>query len=98
MSNKLNSFKDVELYLSNKQVYFKKEITDSDFKTIAKAGLVHNIGDVELHEINKGQIQFTLFIDNNEVILYEYKLENEFLDWIEVNFIPIQEMLNRWYS
>ena len=42
------SFTDVEKYLMNKQVYFRKEIANSDFKTIAEANKVHTVKGVEI--------------------------------------------------
>lgn len=90
------SFKDVEKYLMNKQVYFRKEIVNSYFETIAKANKVHNVKSVEIARINENVISFEIVIDNNFVRVYEHKTDGEFFSWIKRNFIPVSEMFNSW--
>ena len=95
----LLTIKDVEIYLSNRQVYFKKEIVDCDFKTIAKSGVVYNVGDVKINETtNKYHncMCLNINIDNIEVNLYEYKKEHEFIEWIKTNFIPVNELIENF--
>jgi hypothetical protein len=92
------SYQDVEKYLQNKQVYFKKEIVNSDFKTIAESGIVHNIGKVELNRISPEIVAFTICINSIEVTMHEYKTDSEFFSWIRSNFIPVSELVNHWMS
>jgi hypothetical protein len=94
----LLNYQNVESYLQNKQVYFKKEIVNSDFKTIAESGKVHNIGKVELKRLNEQQIAFTLTINGAETTMYEYKSDLEFFAWVKINFIPVCELVERWSS
>ena len=89
-------FQDVEKYLQNKQVYFKKEICNPDFKTIAQSHRVHNVGKVEAKRLNERQIAFSITIDTNETIMYEYMTNLEFYAWIRCNFIPINELIKHW--
>jgi len=92
------SYQDVESYLQNKQVYFKKEIANSDFKTIAESGKVHNIGKVELTRINNERVAFNLVVNGVETTMYEYKSDLELFAWVKTNFIPVPELVNRWMS
>lgn len=87
---------DVENYLQNKQVYFKKEICCSDFKTIAESGKVHNIGKVELTLLNENTIAFHLNINGIDVTIYEYKSDVEFFAWVRTNFIPVLVLVEQW--
>ena len=54
----MKNLNDVQKYLQNKQVYFRVEITDLDFKTIAEAGKVHEINSVEVTRIDINRIAF----------------------------------------
>ena len=92
------SYQDVESYLQNKQVYVKKEIANSDFKTIAESGKVHNIGKVELTRINNERVAFNLVVNGVETTMYEYKSDLELFAWVKTNFIPVPELVNRWMS
>lgn len=94
----LLSYKDVENYLQNKQVYFKKEIANRNFKTIAESGKVHNIGKVDLIRLNEQQIAFTLNVNGTETTIYEYKSDLELFAWVRNNFIPVCELIERWSS
>lgn len=90
------SYKDVENYLQNKQVYFKKEIVDIDFKTIAESGKVHNIGEVELTRIRDDTVAFTIVVNGLQVTMYEYMSDLELFDWVKTDFIPVNKMVERW--
>ena len=92
------SYQDVESYLQNKQVYFKKEIANSDFKTIAESGKVHNIGKVELTRINNERVAFNLVVNGVETTMYEYRSDLELFAWVKTNFIPVPELVNRSMS
>jgi len=92
------SFSDVENYLRNQQVYFRKEIVDSDMKTIAKANRVYDIGDVEIERINKEVIVFFFVIDGIERRIYAYRTNLGFFAWIKVNFIPVSELIKSYDS
>ncbi len=94
----LLSYQDVENYLQNKQVYFKKEIANGDFKTIAESGKVHNIGKVDLTRLNKQQIAFTLNVNGTDTTMYEYKSDLELFAWVKTNFIPVCELVECWSS
>ena len=93
----LFTYQDVEMYLQDKQVYFRKEITNSDFKTIVECGKVHNVGKVELTRLNEKQIAFTLNVNGTETTMYEYKSDKEFFEWVKKYFIPVF-VLVLWYS
>jgi hypothetical protein len=92
------SYQDVESYLQNKQVYFKKEIANSDFKTIAESGKVHYVERVNLIRINKEQVAFSINVNGRETTMYEYKSDLEFFSWVKNNFIPVSELVERWMS
>ena len=90
------SYKDVENYLQNKQVYFRKEIVNSDFKTIAESGKVHNVGSVFLKRLNERTLAFTLIIDGTETTMYEHKTDLELFKWVKKYFIPVLELIKQW--
>ena len=92
------SFTDAEKYLQNRQVYFRKEISNSDLKTIAKPDRVHNIGRVEITRLNKTTIVIYIEINNEMANIYEYKTNLELFAWIKTNFIPVNELVNKWIS
>jgi hypothetical protein len=92
------SYRDVEDYLSCKQVYFRKQISNVDLKTIVEAGKVHYVGKVELKRLNENTLSFILMIEGKEVIIYEYKSDLEMFAFVKTNFIPVQELVNKWLS
>jgi hypothetical protein len=92
------SYQDVVIYLQNKQVYFKKEITNSDFNTIAESGKVHNISKVHVTRISDERIAFTIIVNSTEITMYEYKTDLELFAWVKTNFIPVSELIDRWMS
>jgi len=92
------SFTDAEKYLMNKQVYFRKEIANSDFKTIAEANKVHNVKGVEITRLNERTISFDIIINGVETTMYEYKTDLELFAWIRTNLIPVNELVNKWLS
>ena len=94
----LLSYQDVEKYLQNKQVYFKKEIANSDFQTIAESGKVHNVGKVQLTRLNEQQVAFDLNVNGITTTMYEYKTDLELFAWVKTNFIPVCELVERWMS
>lgn len=89
---------DAEIYLQNKQVYFKKEIVNSDFKTLAESGKVHNVGNVELKRLNENTIAVYMQINDIETTMYEYKTDLELFAFIKTNFIPVCELVERYQS
>ncbi len=92
------SYSDVEKYLQNKQVYFRKSIETSEFKTFAKENKVYTISKVEVSRISEERIAFTIVIDKKETTLYEYKTDLEFFAFIKVNFIPVYDLLDAYLS
>lgn len=94
----ISSFTDAEKYLMNKQVYFRKEIVNSDMKTIAKSGKVHDVGRVEITRLSDSTIAVYIGINNEMVNIFEYKTDIELFSWIRVNFIPVNELIYRWLN
>ena len=92
------SYQNIENYLQDKQVYFKTEIVNSDFKTIAESGKVHNIDKVDVTRISDERVAFTIVINGAETTMYEYKSDLELFAWIKTNFIPVSELVERWMS
>ena len=92
------SYSDVEKYLQNKQVYFRKSIETADFKTFAKENKVYTISKVEIQRINEERIAFTIIINGKETTLYEYKTDLEFFDFVKTNFIPVYVLLDAYVS
>lgn len=90
------SFTDAETHLQNKQIYFRKEIASSGFKTIAKADRVHDVGKVEITRLNERTIAFFIIINDVETTMYEYKTDLELFAWIKTNFIPVNELVNKY--
>jgi len=88
----LIAYKDVEIYLQNKQVYFKKEIADVNLQTIAAAQTVHYVGAVVLERISEERIAFTIIVNGIKTTMYEYKSDNELFKWVKENFIPVAEL------
>ena len=98
MNKAINSYKEIEKYLQNKQVYFKKEIANVDLETFAESGKVHNVGNVQISRLNKEQVAMTIDIDGVETTIVEYKNDKEFYSWLIYNFVPVKELVNCWYS
>lgn len=94
----LLSYQDVENYLQNKQVYFKKEIANSDLKTLVEKDRVHNVGKVELKRLNATVVALSIQINDIETTLYEYKTDLELFAWVKQNFIPVCELVKCWLS
>jgi hypothetical protein len=94
----MTNLNDVQKYLQNKQVYFRVEITDSDFKTIAEAGKAHEIGSVEVTRLNERTIAFKLVINSKEVSIYEYKTDEEFVKWVKAFLIPVHELVDNYLN
>jgi hypothetical protein len=92
------SYRDVDDYLSCKQVYFRKQISNVDLKTIVEAGKVYYVGKVELKRLNENTLSFILMIEGKEVNIYEYKSDLEMFAFVKTNFIPVQELVNKWLS
>ena len=92
------SFTDAEKYLMNKQVYFMKEIANSDFKTIAEANKVHNVKGVEITRLNERTISFDIIINDIKTTMYEYKTDLELFSWIRTNLIPVNELVKKWLA
>ena len=92
------TYLDAETYLRNKQVYFKKEIVNSDFETLAEIGKVHNVGDVELKRLSDTVVAFYIQINDIETTMYEHKTDLELFAWIKQNFIPVCELVNSYQS
>ena len=69
---KIRSFEDVEKYLANQQVYFKKEIVSIDFKTIAEELRVHNVGKVDAKRISDKYHCFHCLIANFFLLFHFY--------------------------
>ena len=92
------TYLDAETYLRNKQVYFKKEIANSDFEILAEIGKVHNVGDVEFKRLNETVVAFYIQINNIGTTMYEHKRDLELFAWIKQNFIPVCELVNNYQS
>lgn len=94
----LLSYQDVENYLQNKQVYFKKEIANRDLQTIAESGKVHNVGKVELKRLNDTVVALYIQINDIGATLYAHETDLELFAWIKQNFIPVCELVNNYQS
>jgi hypothetical protein len=92
------SYSDVEKYLQNKQVYFRKNIENSNFKSLAQENKVYNISKVIVERISDERIAFTIRINGAETTLYEYKSDLEFFAFIKTNFIPVSVLYNAYLS
>ena len=94
----LLSYTDAEKYLMNKQVYFRKEVSNSELITIAEAYKVHNVGKVEIEKLNDRTIVMRMRINNERVNIYEYKTDLELFAWIRTNFIPVKELVQKYLN
>lgn len=92
------TFTEAEKYLMNKQVYFRKEISNSDLKTIAESNKVHNVKNVQITRLNDRTIAFDIVVNNVETTIYEYKTDSEMLEWIKTNFVPVNQLVYKWLS
>lgn len=92
------SYSDVEKYLQNKQVYFRKNIENSNFKNLAQENKVYNVSKVIVERISDERIAFTISINGAETTMYEYKSDLSFFAWIKNNFIPVNELFNAYLS
>lgn len=94
----MTNLNDVQKYLQNKQVYFRVEITDSDFKTIAKAGKVHEIGSVEVKRLNERTIAFDLNINGNATAIISNTTDKDFIKWVKSFLIPVHELVDNYLN
>ena len=92
------NYKDAEKYLQNRQVYFRKEVSNRDLKTIAESDKVHNIGSVDIERLNDTTIALRIQINGIETPIYQYKTDLELFAWIKVNFIPVNELVDNWLN
>lgn len=93
------NYTDAETYLANKQVYFRKEIANSDLQTIAKANMVHKVGKVEINDIGtKDFIRKVIHIEINgiETSIYEHKTDLELFAWLRTNLIPVNALVDNY--
>ena len=94
----MKNLNDVQKYLQNQQVYFRVEITDSDFKTIAEASKAHEIGSVEVTRLNERTIALKLVINGKEVSIYRDKTDEEFIKWVKAFLIPVYELVEKYLN
>ena len=94
----MKNLNEVQKYLQNQQVYFRVEITDSDFKTIAEAGKAHEIGIVEVTRLNERTIALKLVINGKEVSIYRDKTDEEFIKWVKAFLIPVYELVEKYLN
>lgn len=93
------NYTDAETYLAYKQVYFRKEIANSDLKTIAEANKVHNVGKVEISDVSNSYHNckaLTIVINKVETTIYEYKTDLELFAWLRTNLIPLNELVDNY--
>ena len=90
------TYDQLERYLQNQQVYFRLDIVNRNFNTIAESGKVHNIGNVEIERLNQRTIAFTITVNGIETTMYEYLSDKAFSDWVTKNFIPVFKLLERY--
>jgi hypothetical protein len=94
----MKNLNDVQKYLQNKQVYFRVEITDSDFKTIAEAGKVHEIGSVEVKRIDMYRIAFDMNVNGKEASIVMRRIDEEFIKWVKAFLIPVHELVDNYLN
>lgn len=94
----METYKEVEIYLKNKQVYFRKEITNSDFKTIAERGKVYNVGRVEASKLGDRTTSLNIVINSVETTIYTEIKDKEFFNWIKTIFIPVSILVDNYYK
>lgn len=92
------SMEDVEKHLENKQVFFKKEITNIDLKRVTAPRTVYKIGDVRVHRIDTARIAFSMVVDDCDMTMYLYKSDIEFFNWVQENFIPVRDMAALYFK
>lgn len=93
------NYTDAETYLANKQVYFRKEIANSDLQTIAQANIVHKVGKVEIRDTSNRYHNcksITIEINGIETTLYEYKTDLELFAWLRTNLIPVSALVDNY--
>ncbi len=87
------TIKDAENYLKFKQVYFKIEICNSDFKTQFKSNYVHNLHNIIIEEVRENTFCLNIESENDISFIYKECSKLELFAWIKVNFIPINELI-----
>jgi hypothetical protein len=93
------NYTDAETYLANKQVYFRKEIANSDLQTIAQANMVHKVGKVEINDTSNRYHNckaITIEINGIETTIYEYKTDLELFAWLRTNLIPVNTLVDNY--
>lgn len=93
------SFIDVEQYLQFKQVYVVKDITNTDFQPIIRAGNVIDFKAVEAERINDNTISLIFnYNDTGTVSIYSYENDLSFFAFIKTHFIPVHLLVEKWYE
>lgn len=93
------NYTDAETYLQNKQVYFRKEIANSELQTIAQANMVHKVGKVEINDTSNRYHNckaITIEINGIETTIYEYKTDLELFAWLWTNLIPVNSLVDNY--
>jgi hypothetical protein len=92
------SFNAVELYLAHRQVYFRREILNSDFKSIADGNWVHNIGDIQVRRLDERRIVMELEINGQITTITQYCGDLAFFAWVKTQFVPVSELICTYYD
>jgi len=96
----LKSFSDIEKYLKGKQVYFAREICDTNFKTIFESRHVYKVQKVNITEVRKDTICIEISADNLTGLLYldDYDTNFDLYEWVKRMFIPLNVILDAYYQ
>ena len=94
----MKNLNDVQKDLQNKQVYFRVRITDSNWKTIAEEGKVHEIGSVEVTRIEMYRIAFDVIINGQETSIILNRTDEEFIKWVKSFLIPVHELVDNYLN
>lgn len=88
------SYKDVESYLSNKQIYFREGVKNTDSLLMVEGGKVHNVTDVSIDRFNKHTVVLEMNINNEVFLILAKGTDLDLFAWVRSNFIIIDDLVS----
>jgi hypothetical protein len=94
----ITSVDQIQNYLAFKQIYFRKEVQDSNFNTFAKGGRVSEVGKVEVSKIRENCIALTLEINGEQTMIYNDMNEVEFVKFVTSLCVPVSVLVESYFN
>jgi hypothetical protein len=90
--------KDLEKYMSNREMYVTKEIVNSDFKTEFEAKRTYFIDKIEITWVSEDKVICNIYSGQIKSSFIRSTTKYGFYAEMKKLFIPISEMFEAWKS